>query len=389
MTTVPKVSAIIVAAGSGSRLGGAVPKAYTPLLGVSMLRFSAQALSNHPAISGVIVAVAPEHESMAEHALQGLKHCRIVYGGATRSDSVRSSLAALKDEMPDVVLIHDAARPFLSAGMINNLLDACTDNSAAMPVLSVPDTLRIFKDGTWMDVPREGVMRVQTPQIFPYQKLVDAYANTDEVATDDIAIWQAFGGEVVAVEGDGALKKITYPEDLRWAEQQLTCRRVTRVGSGYDVHRLIPSKRGVICLGGIDIAHEYCLDGHSDADVVLHALTDALYGTLASGDIGSHFPPSDAAHRGRDSADFLHAALGDVTAANGIIQHVDITIICEAPKINPHRDAMRACIAALLGMDVRGVSVKATTTEGLGFTGRREGIAAQAVVTTSYLELPR
>ncbi len=382
-----RIAAIIVAAGSGQRLKSALPKAYVPLAGVPMLSYSAQSLSRHAAISKTIIAIHPDHEAHVKAATAGLAHVSWVHGGTTRSDSVKNALNALRDDAPDMVLIHDAARPFLPHAVIDRLIAACTLTHAAMPVLASVDTLRMKEDAGWRDVPRDAIMRVQTPQAAYYAPLVAAYEACGDSATDDMAIWQAHGGAITAVEGDEMLRKITYPQDVAWAESQLAAARITRVASGYDVHRFVSDHRTSIRIGGIDITHEYALEGHSDADVALHALTDALFGTLANGDIGSHFPPSDGANKNRDSADFIIHARDLIRASGGRIDHVDVTIICEAPKVGPHRDAMRARIAELLNINVRSVSVKATTTEKLGFTGRREGIAAQAMATVSYTEL--
>lgn len=381
----PRIAAIIVAAGSGERLQSAVPKAYVPLGGVPMVSYSVQSLNSHPQVARTLIAIHPDHAGHCEAAISGLTPVSWVAGGATRSDSVRNALKALASDAPDMVLIHDAARPFLSHAVIDRLIAACTPTHAVMPVLASVDTLREQAGGAWRDVPRESIMRVQTPQAAYYAPLVAAYDACGESATDDISIWQANGGSITTVEGDEMLRKITYPHDVAWATREVAHARTARVASGYDVHRFVAGGSN-IRIGGIDIAHDASLDGHSDADVALHALTDALLGTLADGDIGSHFPPSDTVNKNRDSAAFIIHARDKIRAAGGSITHVDVTIICEAPKIGPHRDAMRARIAELLGVDARSVSVKATTTEGLGFTGRREGIAAQALATVSYTE---
>lgn len=381
-----RIAAIIVAAGSGERLKSALPKAYVPLAGAPMLSYSVQSFSGHAAIDRTIIAIHPDHAAHVKAATGGLANVSWVHGGATRSDSVKNALNALKYHAPDMVLIHDAARPFLPHAVIDRLIAACTATQAAMPVLASVDTLRMQEEGAWRDVPRDAVMRVQTPQAAYYAPLVAAYDACGNSATDDMAIWQAHGGAITAVEGDEMLRKITYPNDVAWAEAQLAAARITRVASGYDVHRFVSDDRNSIRIGGIDIAHEFALEGHSDADVALHAITDALLGTLANGDIGSHFPPSDNTNKNRDSADFITHARDLIRSNNGRIDHVDVIIICEAPKVGPHRDAMRARIAELLQVNVRSVSVKATTTEKLGFTGRREGIAAQAMATVSYTE---
>lgn len=387
----PKLAAIIVAAGRGERLGGGVPKAYAPIAGVPMLRYSAAALRRFCSNMHIVVAIHPDHRCYAEAALAGLENVSVVHGGKTRFQSVKNALQALKESAPDRVCIHDAARPFIHQNLIALLFESAVDHVATMPVLMVPDTLRRLQGEIWHDVPRDNVAMVQTPQAFDYARLVQAYevcaTACEDPPTDDIAVWQAAGGLVQAVSGNMMLKKVTYPEDLDWAGSIAARARVMRVGSGFDVHRLIAAPHGNIRLGGINIAHDFALEGHSDADVVLHALTDALLGALADGDIGSHFPPSEAAHKGQDSADFVKHAADKIRAASGRLLHVDITLMCEAPKITPHREQMRARISEILDISLRSVSVKATTTEGLGFAGRREGIAVQATVTADFMEM--
>lgn len=298
-------------------------------------------------------------------------------GGAERADSVAAGLEALAQHNPEYVLIHDAARPFLSHAMIDRILGALSPDVGVVPALAVADTVRRLDGDTWSDVSRDGLMRVQTPQAFPFAALQKIYATG--AASDDAAIWLAAGRKLAYVAGDEELRKVTTAEDIAWANARAGARRVA-VGSGYDVHALIPGD-GVIRLGGIDIAHTHKLDGHSDADVVLHAVVDALLGAISAGDIGSFFPPTDARWKGANSAIFIEEARAQVAARGGEIQHLDVTIIGERPKISPHREAMRERIAAMLKLPLSHVSVKATTTEKLGFTGREEGIACQAIAT--------
>lgn len=386
MTRTPHISALIVAAGSGQRVGGGVPKQYRPIHGKPMLRYSAEALLAHPAVREVRVVIDAGHRALYDAAMAGLALGEPITGGAQRSDSVRAGLKALEDAQPDYVCIHDAARPFLSHAMIDALVAGLKPDTAVLPALGLPDTVRRMVEGGWEPVPREGLMRMQTPQCFPFATLHALY-ETNANATDDAALWLAAGHELAYVAGDERLRKVTTADDIRWAESALP--RTPRTAMGYDVHKLVPHASGeakVIRLGGLAIDHDFKLEGHSDADVVLHAITDALLGTIAREDIGAHFPPSDPKWKGADSSAFLRHAASLVTQAGGEITHIDATILCEAPKIAPHRDAMRAHIAGLLGLGIANVSIKATTTEGLGFTGRREGIACQAVANVMMRE---
>ena len=365
-----KTVALIVAAGKGERTGAALPKQYAPLAGRAMLAWSHQALSDHPAVDEVVVVIGAGQEALLAAAVPGARH---VIGGATRRESVAAGLAALDNA--DLVLVHDAARPFLSAAVIGRLVAALDTHDGAVPVLPVADTL-VSEDGT--NVPREALRRVQTPQAFRFATLAAAHHGwRGGEATDDAQMVRALGGSVALVQGDAMLEKITYPGDITAAEARLG--RETRSALGFDVHRLADGEE--LWLGGVLIPHHQGLSGHSDADVALHAITDALLGTIAAGDIGMHFPPSDPQWRGAESGQFLRHALSLVAARGGRVTFVDLTLICEAPKIGPHRDAIRARIGDLLALPVERVSVKATTTERLGFTGRGEGIAAQAVVT--------
>jgi len=376
--------ALIVAAGSGTRLGGDVPKQYLPLAGRAVLRHSVETFLRHPAISGVRVVISAEHRALYDSAVAGLAILPPVPGGASRQDSVRNGLKSLADLRPDRVLIHDAARPFLTGDIIDRTLAALDEAPGAVVAVPVTDTLKRGHDGRVAGtVDRSALWRAQTPQGFRYADIVAAHRQAKGSAmTDDAAVAEAAGLPVKLVMGADDNFKITTAEDLRRAERMLgTAAQEFRTGTGYDVHRFAPGDGVTIC--GVRVAHDQSLEGHSDADVGLHALTDAILGTIGAGDLGSHFPPGDPQWRGADSARFLLHAAGLVAAKGGRIAHVDVTLICERPKIAPHRAAMVARIAAILGLDEGRVSVKATTTEGLGFTGRREGIAAQAVATVA------
>lgn len=379
MQPLPRIAALIVAAGSGTRAGGAVPKQYAAVAGRPMLAHALATLSAHPAITLVKVVIDPAHRALYD----AVSTEPPVAGGATRADSVRAGLAALAPLKPDYVLVHDAARPFLSPTMIDRLLAALEHHIGVVPALPVADTVRRYIDGQWQEVSREGLLRIQTPQAFPYAALVaamDAAGNP----TDEAAAWLAAGRKLAYVEGEAAASKITHPAEL---EQAMIPATRTAIGMGYDVHALMPAgEKHRIRLGGIDIAHDHKLHGHSDADVVLHALVDAILGALADGDIGMHFPPSDPQWKGADSNAFLSYAYQRVKARGGEVMHLDATIVCEHPKIGPHRDAMRTHIAALLGLPIERISIKATTTERLGFTGREEGIACHALATLSLPE---
>ncbi|MGR6327881.1 bifunctional 2-C-methyl-D-erythritol 4-phosphate cytidylyltransferase/2-C-methyl-D-erythritol 2,4-cyclodiphosphate synthase [Sphingomonas sp. XXL09] len=378
MTDRLRTTALIVAAGSGSRAGGAVPKQYVLLGGKPLLRWAYEAFARHPAIDEVVVVIGAGAEAQARAALGD--GARLVTGGASRRESVARGLAAVDGAR---VLVHDAARPFVPAAVIDRVIAALDEAEGAYPVLAVADTL--VRDGAV--VPRDGLARVQTPQGFRTEVLRAAHAGwpADEEATDDAQMVRRLGGRVVLVQGDAMLDKVTHPQDFAAAETRLAFE--TRSASGFDVHRLEAGED--LWLGGVLIPHDKGLSGHSDADVALHAITDALLGTIAAGDIGTHFPPSDPQWRGAESGQFLRHAAGLVAEQGGRIDFIDLTLICEAPKIGPHRPAMRARIAELLALPEGRVSVKATTTERLGFTGREEGIAAQAVATISLPEQPR
>ncbi|WP_294272573.1 bifunctional 2-C-methyl-D-erythritol 4-phosphate cytidylyltransferase/2-C-methyl-D-erythritol 2,4-cyclodiphosphate synthase [Sphingomonas yabuuchiae] len=372
-----KIAALIVAAGGGSRMGGGMPKQFRDLGGRPMLRWSHDAFASHPAVDLVLTMIA---EEQIDHARSILSNAWVETGGASRRESVARGLRHLALAGVTQVLIHDAARPFLSAKVVDRVLAGLGSADGAMPVLPVADTLaRSLDDTLGETVPRDGVVRVQTPQGFHLQAVIAAHAAwpANAEATDDAQMVRRLGGRVALVQGDAMLEKITYPDDMTGADMRLTWE--TRTAMGYDVHRLEDGEE--LWLGGVLIPHHQGLSGHSDADVALHALTDALLGTIAAGDIGTHFPPSDPQWKGAESGQFLQHAAKLIADKGGRIDFVDLTIICEAPKIGPHRAAMVDRIAGLLNIDQSRVSLKATTTERLGFTGRGEGIATQAVAT--------
>jgi 2-C-methyl-D-erythritol 4-phosphate cytidylyltransferase/2-C-methyl-D-erythritol 2,4-cyclodiphosphate synthase len=376
----PRFAVLIVAAGKGERTGLSLPKQYEKLAGTPMLRRTVEAFAGH----AVRVVIGPGQQDMAAEALKGLALPPPVIGGATRQESVRLGLEALAGDAPDFVLIHDAARPLVSRKVIGDVI-AALENGAdgALPMLAAADTLRRRDGAVWTLVSREGLYRAQTPQAFVFQKILAAHrAHAANDVTDDVALAELAGLKVKMVEGEEKNIKVTRKEDFALAEALLgAAARMDdwRTASGYDVHKFTDGDHIWLC--GISVPHSHGLEGHSDADVGLHAITDALLGCIGEGDIGQHFPPTDERWRGAASWQFLDHAASLVAARGGIINHVDVTLICERPKVGPHRDAMRAKIADILKIEPSRVSVKATTTEGLGFTGRREGIAAQAIAT--------
>ena len=372
------VTALIVAAGSGSRLGGGLPKQYRTIGGKAVLAHAIDALASHPGIDTVRVVVGRGQEELARAALGPRDVGAQSIGGAARSDSVAAGLAAIDSEF---VLVHDAARPFCPHDVVDRLLDALAGHDGAVPVLTVPDTL-MRSDEAMLGEPvdRAALVRVQTPQAFRTSALKQAYADHGASdPTDESTVMRAAGHAVAAIEGDAMLDKLTTPADWARAEALHAARLVSRTGMGFDVHAFAGD--GPVMMGGIEIAHERGLAGHSDADVVLHAITDALLGAAGLGDIGTHFPPTDPQWKNASSAIFLAHAATLIRERGGIIDFVDCTVIGEAPRIGPHRAAMRASVAAILGLAESQVSIKATTTEKLGFTGRGEGLAAQAVAT--------
>jgi 2-C-methyl-D-erythritol 4-phosphate cytidylyltransferase/2-C-methyl-D-erythritol 2,4-cyclodiphosphate synthase len=382
MTDKQRTVALIVAAGVGARAGGSVPKQFARVAGKPMIAHSYQALAAHPGIDAVVVVTGDGQRQLVRDALGDVA---VVTGGPTRRESVALGLAAIGDATR--VLVHDAARPFLPARVIDAVLAALAVQDGAIPVLRVADTLARGDALLGDTVARDGLYRVQTPQGFRMAALQAAHAAWDpsETATDDAQMVRRVGGGVALVQGDPMLEKITHPEDFAAADARAAYE--TRTAMGFDVHRLEVGEE--LWLGGVLIPHDKGLSGHSDADVALHALTDALLGTIAAGDIGTHFPPSDPQWKGADSAQFLQHAATLIADKGGRIDFVDLTIMCEAPKIGPHRAAMVARIADLLALTPDRVSVKATTTERLGFTGRGEGIAAQAVATVRVPGAPR
>jgi 2-C-methyl-D-erythritol 4-phosphate cytidylyltransferase / 2-C-methyl-D-erythritol 2,4-cyclodiphosphate synthase len=383
MTRLVRTAAIIVAAGSGSRIGG-LPKQYREIAGKPMLRHSVEAFLAHPAVDVVVVAIGAGQQELAEAALTGLSPVDYVIGGAERRDSVRSALEYIENTY-DIAffMIHDAARPFLSAMTIDALLNALREADGAVPALPVVDSIaRADEAGIiTQSIDRYRLFRSQTPQAFRHDVILEAHRRWDsaQVATDDVSMALHFGYRISIVPGDERLAKITFADDFAVAAAQERPMIDIRTGTGFDVHRLATGEE--LWLGGIKIEHDKGLAGHSDADVALHAITDAILGAAALGDIGEHFPPSDAQWRGASSDRFLAHAASLAADKGYAISNVDLTLICEEPKIGPHKAAMRARIAEILSVDVDRVSVKATTTEKLGFTGRGEGIAAQAAVT--------
>ena len=370
-------TALIVAAGKGERLGGGLPKQYRLLGGKPVLRWAVESLIRHPAVQRARVVIGEGHQELAAAALRGLDVGDFVEGGEDRADSVRAGLAEVRGE---AVLVHDAARPFCPAAVIDRLVASLEFYEGAAPVLPVGDTLARADTALEDAVDRTGLVRVQTPQAFRLDDLRAAYERWNGPSpTDETTVVRASGMKVAAVEGDSALEKLTLPGDFERAEQWLAGRLSPRTGMGFDVHAF--AGEGPIMLGGIEVPHTRGLAGHSDADVVLHAITDALLGAAGLGDIGQHFPPSDPRWKGAASSIFLAHAVVLLRSRGAMIEHVDCTIIAEAPKVGPHREAMRSRIAEIAGLSVDQVSIKATTTEGLGFTGRREGIAAQAVAS--------
>jgi 2-C-methyl-D-erythritol 4-phosphate cytidylyltransferase/2-C-methyl-D-erythritol 2,4-cyclodiphosphate synthase len=371
------VTALIVAAGKGERVGGGVPKQYRLIGGKPVLRWAVESLIRHPAVRSTRVVIGDGQRELAAAALAGLEVGDLIDGGAERADSVRAGLAAVEG---DAVLVHDAARPFCPPEVIDRLVASLEFYEGAAPVLPVGDTLARVGETLDEPVDRNGLVRVQTPQAFRLDALREAYASWEGPSpTDETTVLRAAGMKVAAVEGDPALEKLTRPADFDRAEQWLAGRLSPRTGMGFDVHAF--SGEGPIMLGGVEVPHSRGLAGHSDADVVLHAITDALLGAAGLGDIGEHFPPSDPRWKGANSSLFLEHAVDLVRSKGAMIDHLDCTVIAEEPKVGPYRAVMRQRIAEIAGLDLDQVSIKATTTEGLGFTGRREGIAAQAVAS--------
>ncbi|MBV9569615.1 MAG: bifunctional 2-C-methyl-D-erythritol 4-phosphate cytidylyltransferase/2-C-methyl-D-erythritol 2,4-cyclodiphosphate synthase [Alphaproteobacteria bacterium] len=375
-------AALIVAGGSGSRFGGSVPKQYETLGRLPIIRRAVNAFLAAKDCCALQVVIGAGQEVHYASAMRGLDALPPVPGGETRQESVRRGLDALSPHAPEFVLIHDAARPLVSSDIIASVAAVLKQGAeAVVPLLPVSDSLRQMNGGLVGDaIPRDWVCRVQTPQGFLYAGIREAHARfAGGGATDDIALAERAGMKIIAVAGEEANIKVTTESDLAFAERLVGGKADIRTGGGFDVHRFTAGDHVWLC--GIRIPHACGLEGHSDADAGLHALTDAILGAVAAGDIGQHFPPSDPKWKHAASRLFLAHAAELVKQRGGTILHCDITIICEAPKIGPHRGAMRASVAEILELDIGRVSVKATTTEGLGFTGRSEGLAAQATAT--------
>jgi 2-C-methyl-D-erythritol 4-phosphate cytidylyltransferase/2-C-methyl-D-erythritol 2,4-cyclodiphosphate synthase len=374
--------ALIVAAGRGTRLGGQRPKQYRTIGGQALLRHSVERLAAHPRIDRVRVVFHPDDRDLYDAATAGIELLPPVPGGAARQDSARLGLESLADFAPSRVLIHDAARPFIDRAVIDRVLDALDEAPGAIPALPVADTVKRGADGfVTGTLDRAGLWRVQTPQGFDYRAILEAHrAVAGQELTDDAAVAEHAGLAVRLVEGAEANFKVTSPEDFARAERLATGSSADyRTGQGFDVHAFGPGDHVWLC--GLKVPYSQGLVGHSDADVGLHALTDAILGALGAGDIGMHFPPGDPTWRNAPSHLFLRHAADLVAKDHGRIVHVDVTLICEAPRVGPHRAAMVARIAEILALPPNRVSVKATTTEKLGFLGRGEGMAAQAIAT--------
>ncbi len=381
MTTI----AIIVAAGSGTRAGGGLPKQYQQIGGQPVLCHTLNAFMSHDGIDDIIVVISPEHRDIYDQAIKGYPLREPAIGGETRQQSVFNGLQAIKGDNPTNVLIHDAARPFVSDDIINNVITALNDHECAIPGIAVVDTISEVQDGkVTAHLNRDNLRAVQTPQGFVFDAIFAAHQKAADEgntsATDDSALISP----VVVVAGESKNVKLTTAQDIEKADQQMKQLNLAdlpdiRVGQGFDVHAFEPGDHVILC--GIKIPFTAKLKGHSDADVAMHALTDAILGALGEGDIGKHFPPSDAQWKGAASEIFLNGAIDLILKRNGLLVHSDITIICEAPKLRPHIDDMRQKLADIMGCKIDRVSIKATTSEQLGFTGRGEGIAAMATAT--------
>lgn len=385
------VAAVIVAAGRGLRAGGPVAKQYRDLAGQPVVRHSLTCFSQHPAIDLVQPVIHPQDAALFEDAATGLELLAAVRGGATRQESVRAGLEALAPHKPEVVLIHDAARAFASAALLDRAVAAARATGAAVPALPVVDTIKTVDAAGRIvaTLERAALRTIQTPQAFRFDAILDAHRRAAKAGrsdfTDDAAVAEWADLPVSVFDGDPANLKLTNPEDFaRVANEQTPPLTDIRTGSGFDVHEFGPGDYATIC--GLRVPHDRGVVGHSDADVGLHALTDALLGSIADGDIGAHFPPSDERWRGAASDQFLAFAAERVRARGGRIALLDVTLLCEAPRIGPHRDAMRARIAQIVGIDVSRVAVKATTMEQMGFVGRKEGLAALATATVHLPE---
>jgi 2-C-methyl-D-erythritol 4-phosphate cytidylyltransferase/2-C-methyl-D-erythritol 2,4-cyclodiphosphate synthase len=381
--SLPLFTAIIVAAGNGTRFGHDLPKQYVKIHGKTILRHTLECFLTHPNLKDIVVVIGEGFEQDYNAATTGLGKLRpYVLGGTTRQQSVYNALKTLDLKQDDIVLIHDAARPCLPQFCIDHVLTELTTNAAATLAIPIMDTLRKGGDDILGDaIDRDHTYAIQTPQGFHFGLITDAHKKFEnENMSDDTALATAMGVEVHIAQGHPQNIKITRPEDIIMAQHYLSNPQFPRTGLGFDVHAF-GDESDKIRIGGVDIPHTHKLKGHSDADVLLHAITDALYGVIADGDIGSHFPPNNPDYKGKDSAFFLEKAMAAVTEKGGKIINIDSVIMCEAPKIGPHRETIQQRVADILGISPTRVSIKATTTEELGFTGRREGIAAQAIAT--------
>ena len=382
-----RTTALIVAAGSGTRFGSPIPKQYQDIGGLPILRRSILAFLNHPLVTDVQVVYSPQHRDLYDRAVAGLDLPEPVEGGATRQDSVRLGLEALARQAPspDFVMIHDAARPLIDTQTITSVRKALDTAQGAIAAKPLVDTLKRGQNGIIHDtIDRANLWQAHTPQAFHFDVILKAHqAVIGQQLTDDAAVAEKAGLSVTLVPSNPDNMKITNPDDLGRAARLLGQNfGDIRTGMGFDVHRLI--KGDTIYLGGLAIPHDMTLEGHSDADVILHAITDALLGTMAAGDIGTHFPPSDPQWKGADSAIFVRHVVQMINERGGMISNVDVVIMCEQPRLGPHREAMQKRLADLLEINPDRVSLKATTTERLGFTGRGEGIAAQAIATVRF-----
>jgi 2-C-methyl-D-erythritol 4-phosphate cytidylyltransferase/2-C-methyl-D-erythritol 2,4-cyclodiphosphate synthase len=382
-----RVAAVVVAAGRGMRSGLDYPKQYKMMGDTPMVRASLRIFTDHPEVDLVLPVIHPEDGGRFARAAEGLQLAEAVAGGATRQGSVLAGLEALSEQAPEVVLVHDAARPFTSRDLVTRAIEAARKSGAAVPGLALTDAVKLVDDQNDVaaTLNRAALRTVQTPQAFAYTALLDAHRRAAvagrEDFPDDAALMEWAGLKVTVFEGERGNIKMTTPEDFARIERDARLAMTdVRTGIGYDIHAF-DSAGDAVWLGGIKIPHKRKLSGHSDADVALHALTDAILGALAEGDIGVHFPPSDEKWRGASSDRFLAFAVERVKARGGSVSHLDVAIVCEAPKVNPHRDAMRARIAEIAGLSLDRVGVKATTNEKLGALGKEEGIAAYATAT--------
>ena len=377
-----RIAQIIVAAGKGARLGSTIPKQYLKLAGKLLIEHTISAMNSTDLIDETIIVVAKKDKIISD-IISRYKNIRIVIGGDTRAKSSLAGLLSLSNKPPDIVLIHDAARPFVSKSTVVDIISNLKENTAVAPALPVVNALKTI-DGVKVD--RKSLFRIQTPQGFNYKEITQAYNNLSQNITpdDDIEVAKLSGINICYSEGDTNNFKVTYPKDFERAKKMISLNNYIATGNGFDVHQLATGDKVWLC--GVPIKCEFSLLGHSDADVALHALTDAILGTIALGDIGDHFPPTDPQWMNAKSEKFLLFALSELKKRGGVLQHLDVTIICENPKIKPYRQSMRDKLSQICNLPIKKISVKATTTEKLGFTGRSEGIAAQATATVKLPE---